>query len=113
MPGFNGTGPDGAGAMTGGGRGLCNMANDNRGTRFATGFGRGLGFGRRYMREGSGMRRRAFGGGGLGWNQPDPAGYYASDAVDEIEMLKNQANYAKNSLDAINRRIAELEKQSE
>ena len=120
MPGFNGSGPAGAGPMTGGGRGLCNPVNANRGAWSAAGFGRGLGFGRGFMRGGSGMRR-GFGGRGLGWNQPvffgynapDAFGYNAPDAAGEIEMLKNQADYAKNSLDAIHKKIAELEKGSE
>jgi hypothetical protein len=96
--------------MTGGGRGLCNPVNADRGIQVAAGFGRG--FGRRSMRGGSGMRG-AFGGRGLGWNQPDPSGYYASGTADDMEILKNQADYVKNSLDAIHKRIAELEKRSE
>jgi len=110
MPGFDRSGPYGAGSMTGGGRGLCNPANVNRGTQVAAGFGSG--FGRRFMCGGSGMRR-GFGGRGLGWNQPVFFGYNAPDAAGEIEMLKNQADYAKNSLDAIHKRMAELEKRSE
>jgi hypothetical protein len=98
--------------MTGGGRGLCNPVNVNRGAQFATGFGRGSGAGRRLMRGGPGMRR-SFGGRGFGWNQPVFFGYNGEDAAGEIEMLKNQADYAKNSLDAIHKRMAELEKKSE
>jgi len=112
MPGFDGNGPDGAGAMTGGGRGLCNSSNVNRGAQYATGFRRGLGFGRRTMHSGQGMRR-GFGGRGSGLNQPAFPGYYATDAGDEMEILKNQADDTKNALDALNKRIAELEKKSE
>ncbi|MHB0979377.1 MAG: DUF5320 domain-containing protein [Thermoleophilia bacterium] len=45
MPGFNGTGPTGAGPMTGGGRGMC-ITDDRkvieRFIRVPIGFGRGL-----------------------------------------------------------------------
>ncbi|MHB0980651.1 MAG: DUF5320 domain-containing protein [Thermoleophilia bacterium] len=48
MPGFDGTGPSGAGPMTGGGRGEC--VTDERGLieRFIR---RGVGFGRRGGRD--------------------------------------------------------------
>jgi len=48
MPGFNGSGPVGAGPMTGGRRGLCNPANAEIETPFARsyGYGRGMGIGR-------------------------------------------------------------------
>ncbi|NLE65542.1 MAG: DUF5320 domain-containing protein [Elusimicrobia bacterium] len=44
MPGFDGTGPLGQGAMTGGARGRC--AGAVPGTGMGRGFGRGLGMGR-------------------------------------------------------------------
>jgi hypothetical protein len=58
MPGYDGTGPEGQGPMTGGARGLCNPRNVSY-RRFYRGFGsfrrffghrrpqRGLGLGRR------------------------------------------------------------------
>ena len=53
MPGFDGTGPDGRGPMTGGQRGLCEGARPRRG------FGRGLGRGRGRRRgRRLGLRRR-------------------------------------------------------
>ena len=52
MPGFDGTGPNGAGRVTGGGRGYCVNSSYNRGPRY--GLGRGSGFmrgrGRGFMR---------------------------------------------------------------
>lgn len=111
MPGFDGTGPYGGGPMTGGGRGLCNPANAY-GTSFPTGYGRGFVGGRRFMRYGQGVRR-AFGGRGFGWNQPVFGGYYTTDTAGELDILKKEADYAKNSLEAINKRISELEKKSE
>jgi hypothetical protein len=56
MPGFDGTGPRGQGAMTGGGRGVCNGRGRGRGMRncfIATGMPG-------WMRAQKGMR--AFGG---------------------------------------------------
>jgi len=44
MPGYDRSGPMGAGPMTGGRRGLCNPANTGYDTRFGGmfGFGRGM-----------------------------------------------------------------------
>ena len=38
MPGYNGTGPEGMGPMTGGARGRCNPANGPTGARARPGF---------------------------------------------------------------------------
>ncbi len=111
MPGFNGTGPYGEGPMTGGRRGLCNPANAYS-APVITGYGRGLRGGRRSMRGNQGAGR-FFGGRWLGWNQPFFGNYNTGDTTDEMAMLKEQANYAKNSLDAINKRIAELSEKTE
>jgi hypothetical protein len=113
MPGFDRSGPMGAGPMTGGRRGLCNPANTGYGTRSSRSFGfeRGMGLGRGFRGGfGRGMGR-AFGR--RGWNQPTYYPAYAQHPEEELNMLKAEANSAKNSLDMINRRIAELEKSSE
>ncbi len=112
MPGFDRSGPMGAGPMTGGRRGRCYPANTRYDNRFAgmSGFGRGMGLGRGF-RGGSGRSMgRAFGR--RDWNQPSYYSEYAQHPEDELNMLKAEANSAKNSLDMINRRIAELEKSS-
>ena len=112
MPGFDGTGPMGAGPMTGGGRGYCNAGG--------VGYGRpGLGLGRGF--------RGGLGGGFRGgfypvrgrWNGApyyppygNPYGYAASPK-DEANMLKDEANAMREQLDAINRRIQELESGSQ
>ncbi|MBN1193688.1 MAG: DUF5320 family protein [Coriobacteriia bacterium] len=68
MPGQDGTGPEGRGRLTGGGRGLC--ATDAESMRgVGVGRGLGLGLGRRL-----GLRGRGFGAGrglgrGLGWRR--------------------------------------------
>ena len=113
MPGFDRTGPTGAGSMTGGARGLCNPANAGYNPRFTEGFsyGRGLGL-RRGFRGGFGPNRglgRGFGG-GYEWYPPAAGPAYPAGASDEIDMLKADANYMQKSLEAINKRIEELEK---
>jgi hypothetical protein len=112
MPGFNRTGPMGAGPMTGGRRGLCNPATA-AGARAVTGvygYGGGLGL-RRGFRGGSsrgaGLNRGY--GRGYGWYPPAMGPSYPSVA-DEMEMLRAEADYLKNSLEAIHTRIDELEK---
>ena len=106
MPGFDRSGPMGAGPMTGGRRGLCNPATAPGVSAFmgGTGYGRGFrgGFGR-----GRGWRRGL--GRGYGW-APAAAGPVAAiDSAAELAALRDEAHYLKDSLDAINRRIDELE----
>ena len=116
MPGLDGTGPVGAGPMTGGARGLCNPSGrsyatsgfgDGRG--FRGGFGPGLGRGRGY---GRGFGRRGAYPPAGGWYEPAynaPYGNpYAMRPEDEVNMLKGEADAIKSELDAINKRIEEL-----
>jgi hypothetical protein len=49
-------------------------------------------------------------GRGYGWYPPAVGPAYPADAADEIDMLKADADYMQQSLDAINKRIEELEK---
>ena len=111
MPGFDRTGPMGAGSMTGGARGFCNPANVEYNSRFTQGFnyGRGLGL-RRGFRGGYGRDRGRSFGRGHGWYPTAVALAYPAGTSDEIDMLKADANYLQKSLDTINRRIEELEK---
>ena len=102
----------GFGPMTGGRRGLCNPASVGYGRGFAGtfGFGRGMGLGRGF-RGGFGRGAgRAFGL--RGWSQPIYP-EYEQNPEEELNMLKAEANSLKNSLEMINRRIAEVEKASE
>ena len=113
MPGFDQTGPMGAGPMTGGARGRCNPATTGNIPAFAGGYGYGRGLGlRRGFRGGHDPgtgRGRGFGR-GYG-SYPPPAGPpYSMGAASEMDMLKAEADYMKKSLDAINKRIAELSK---
>lgn len=115
MPGFDRTGPMGAGPMTGGRRGPCGGAygrpaatGDDYGYGFGRGRGLGLGFRRGYGRG------RCFGPAGYG-GFPVPRTFdqaYPATRADEMAMLRAEANAMKASLDSIQNRIAELEKEA-
>ena len=113
MPGFDRSGPMGAGPMTGGARGRCNPATARTIPTYAGGYGYGRGLGlRRGFRGGfgpGGDMRRGYAR-GYGWYPPDAGPVYPAAAADEIDMLKTEADYLKKSLDAIKIRIDELEK---
>jgi len=115
MPGFDRTGPMGAGPMTGGARGLCNPAAAGMTPAYAGGYGYGRG-----LRMGRGFRGgygpgRGWGRGyarGYGWYPAAAGPAFPVGATDDIESLKAQADYLKNSLDAVSRRIDDLERKS-
>ncbi len=113
MPGFDRSGPTGAGPMTGGARGNCNPANAGYNPQFGRGYGRGMGL-RRGFRGGAGTGMGAGPGYGRSFGFYPPVGgtFSQMTAEDEINMLKANADYMKNSLDEINKRIKELEKKS-
>ena len=117
MPGGDGTGPRGAGRMTGRGAGYCagnqvpGYANPvpGRGRGAGYGLGRGRGWGR-----GRGFRH-GWAGYGAGWGYPyeaDP--YYGNPGAPEFtpeqeaEALKSQAKALEGEIDSINKRIKEL-----
>ena len=111
MPGFDRTGPRGAGSMTGGARGLCNPVNAGNYPRFIQEFGYGRNLGsRRGFRGGFGPDRRRGFGRGYEWYPSAVGPAYSAGASDEIDTLKADANYMQKSLDEINKRIVELEK---
>ena len=115
MPGFDRSGPMGAGPMTGGGRGLCTPANANIGAPFAGRDGYGnMGFGSGFRGgygPGRGLRRGFCRG--FGWYPPVYGSMVPADETSEINVLKAEADSMKNALETISRRIAELEKSSE
>jgi len=89
MPGFDGTGPQGQGAGTGGRRGPCFA-----GTGAAAGVGGRRGAGRGYAPRGGG-RGRAFGGGrgpGFGFSAQPDAG---------VDALKNRAAVLERELEEV------------
>jgi len=111
MPGFDRTGPMGAGPMTGGARGLCNPATRGNVAAYGGGYGYGRGLGlRRGFRGGYGAGMGYGRGYGRGYGWYPPAAGAPVDSTADIDMLKAQADYLKSSLDAVNRRIDELDK---
>ena len=118
MPGFDGTGPNGMGPMTGGGRGFCaapvSGAGRPAGRRFF-GYGRGFGGGGRgFGGRGRGFRNMYYATGlpgRAGWGgYYDP--YYGSQelpAKDELSMLQEEADMLKKEMEEIQNRIMELE----
>ena len=106
MPGFNRTGPAGAGPMTGGGRGFCGSGATAYNPRQFWGVGRG-------SRRGCGR--------GFGWGYgfrtlqgsayPPVSGYAPqADFGAEMQNLKSRADILKTELDRIENRISELDK---
>ena len=113
MPGFNRTGPMGAGPMTGWGRGRCNPRN--RGTLpdyGGAGYGRGLGLRRGFGGGRSGMGRGRGYGPGAGWGPRAAAPADVMDPADDLEYLRQQAADMNTALDAVKRRIDVLHKDS-
>jgi len=110
MPGLNRSGPRGAGPMTGGRRGLCGCAGGPADLPVyggGYGYGRGVGFRRGFGRG----RGRGVGPAYGGFLYPPTyvTGYPVS-RNDEIEMLRADAEAMQKSLEAVQQRIAELEK---
>lgn len=112
MPGGDGTGPVGMGPMTGRAAGFCagysvpGYANPVGGRGFR-GFGRGMGFGRGF---GLGAGYRAYPGPAYANN---PAAAAQPSAKQEMDGLKQQAQYLSETLEDINSRIKELEESKE
>ena len=119
MPRGDRTGPNGMGPMTGRAAGYC--AGYSTPGFMNPGGGRGMGMARGF--RGGGGGGRGFGR-GFGYQYPVNAGYYPNvapaaqypvagepvyDSGQELEMLKNQAEYMKSSLENIKQRIEDLE----
>ena len=110
MPRGDGTGPAGAGSMTGRAAGFCagysvpGYMNPAGGRAYGGGFGRGRGMGRGFGR-GFGWARAGY---GYGASVPFPA---AVTAQQELDSLKGQAGYLSDTLEGIKKRIEELEAQ--
>ena len=109
MPGFDRSGPIGVGPMTGGRRVFCNPATTPGPRAFVGGYDGGS-----LIRRGPGRGRGWRRGFGRGYRFYSPAAGL-DDSVHtagELTALRNEADYLKDSLDAVNRRIDELEKKS-
>jgi len=122
MPGGDGTGPGGMGPMTGRAAGFCagyavpGYANPMGGRGYGgwgRGFGRGLGHGFGWGRARYGWP--AWGGYAspyVGYAAGYPAAFGAApNPEQEQTALRQQSQYLQDSLDAINKRIEDLEKE--
>lgn len=109
MPRLDRSGPMGAGPMTGGRKGICGHAGGPTDMPVYGGsYGRGMGFRRGYGRG------RGYGLGPATGGYPYPQAYgtgYPAGRTDEMEMLRANAEAIRKSLDTVQRRIAELEKE--
>lgn len=121
----DGTGPTGAGRMSGRAAGYCagygvpGFANPTfgggfpRGGRFGGGFGGGLGYGRGFgFGRGRGIRRWPVGAAGYDLPYGTPAAP-ALTRDQEIEQLKDQARYFEGALEEVGKRIQELDSKTE
>ena len=133
MPGGDGTGPGGLGPMTGRAAGFCAgypvpgymnpVVGHGWGGGRGMGMGRGGGWGRRnwyyatglpgWARAGYGMPAwGGYTGGTYGYPAAYPGGFPAGPTAEqEQQTLKQQSEYLQQSLDDINKRIEELEKE--
>ena len=102
MPGFDRTGPAGAGPMTGRQLGRCTgNTGDIPGSGYR-GFGRGFGRGFR-----GGFGRGA--GRGFGFRWGNPFGYYGPEASDET-LLENEARTLKDQLSFVEKELEQIRK---
>lgn len=111
MPGFNKTGPLGQGAGTGRGRGDCvskGIFNNSEYMFDPSGYGRGMAM-RNGRGRGAGRYFSKFSGRRFCQYQPSQA----QSSSEELEVLKQQANAIKNTLDVISERITELQNDSQ
>jgi hypothetical protein len=116
MPGGDGTGPQGLGSMTGRAMGYC-AGYTVPGTMNPGGFGFGIRGRGAFGGRGRGFRNMYYATGMPGWMRYGNPPYginpitpqYTKD--DEIQFLKNQADYFKNALDDISNRLSELGKE--
>lgn len=107
MPGGDRTGPAGMGPMTGRAAGFCagyptaGYMNPVGGRGY-WGWGRGGGWGRRNWYYATGLPF---------WARTAPGFAGVPTVEQEREALRQQSQYLQDSLDAINRRIEDLEKE--
>ena len=110
MPGFNQTGPEGMGPMTGWGRGMCTTSRPvyGRGVFGNAGSGRKMGLGRgfrgRFRSDARGYREtRPF------YNRRAAVPATMENDTSEVEALRVQLDTMQQHLETLNNRIAEME----
>jgi len=106
MPGYDRTGPMGAGPRTGRGLGWCGT-HAGEGWRRPIGAFRGIGRG---FTPWGGGRGRCFGGRGAGWQRAPFTGSAPVSPSEEAEALKAQVAAAETEVAAMKARLEELEK---
>lgn len=102
MPKFDGTGPAGFGPMSGWSHGCCVQPGWRAYPRY--GWGGGYGRGWRHRFWASGVPERMW-----HWSLYD---YPYFTAEDEIEWLKRESQFLEKELEAIRKRIEELERKT-
>jgi len=107
MPGGDGTGPMGMGAMTGRSAGFC-AGYGVPGYANAAG-GRGGGFRGRGRGRGGGWGRGPWFGGAMAYPAYGPAAPVAPTREQELEGLKQQAAHFQGALEDIQKRIEALQ----
>lgn len=90
MPRGNGTGPTGAGPMTGRGMGYCAGTNAPGFAPGANGFGRGMGTGR-------GFRNRYF----TGWENAPQTPVEPLSKTEQLSALKEQMNRIQQQIEVL------------
>ena len=107
MPGFDRSGPQGAGPRTGRGLGRCGTYA-GEGLRFTRGAFRGVGRGGAPW---GGGRGRCFGGRGMGWYGygVPAAGWVSPSPTEEAEALKAELAAAESEISAMKARLEDLE----
>lgn len=98
MPGFNQSGPEGQGPVTGKGRGMCQRTDYSAfsGVGIGRGRGRGMGMGQG-MAQGAGMGRMSV-------SDAQSAG-----SANELESLKVQYESARTMIEKLQEKIAAME----
>lgn len=115
MPRGDRTGPMGQGPMTGRRMGYC-TGYDVPGYANAPGRGMGFGGGGGWGGGGRGHRNMFYATGLYGWQRagaypPVPSAPVTVNREEELEALKRQSDYFGSQLDAIRKRIEELQKE--
>jgi hypothetical protein len=116
MPRGDRTGPGGMGPMTGRGAGYCAGSDlpgytspyPGRGVGWGRGGGRGRGQRWRHWYYATGLPRWARFGGAPAWQDGPPA---PPTKEQEVADLKAQAQWLKEQFEAVNERVAALEKE--
>ena len=115
MPRGDRTGPAGMGSRTGRAAGYCagyptpGFANPIPGRGYGYGFGRGMGFGFRGGRGGGGRWAAPYAG-NYGYGAPFAAPAYPPPAQEqELDILRDQAEFFEKALAELKERIAGLE----